>query len=95
MTYQSGHSVCSAMIWKTPTQISSTENAWPRPAAMRVARNRSPLARQAIARAIRPPSIGKAGIRLNRNTNVLMAASQPNSTRAGVSSPLRRSVTAS
>ena len=41
-----------------------------------VARLRSPVTRQAIARAIRPPSSGKAGIRLKTRTRTLMLASQ-------------------
>ena len=45
---------------------------WPRRAATRVARLRSPVPLQAIARAIRPPSSGKAGIRLKTRTSRLM-----------------------
>ena len=41
-------------------------------AAKRVARFRSPVTFQAIARAIRPPSSGNAGIRLNASSSTLI-----------------------
>ena len=43
---------------------------------MRVALLRSPVTFQATARAIRPPSSGKAGIRLKNSTSTLISASQ-------------------
>jgi hypothetical protein len=46
-------------------------------AANRVARLRSPVIRQAIARAIRPPSRGKAGIRLKTKTTAFIVVNHP------------------
>ena len=44
----------------------------PSSAAKRVALLRSPVSFQAIARAIRPPSSGKPGIRLKSSTSALI-----------------------
>ena len=49
-----------------------------------VARLRSPVRHQMIARAIRPPSSGNAGTMLKTNSSALMKPSQPTSASAGV-----------
>ena len=54
-----------------PNPTSAQPARRPSRAAKRVARKRSPVSFQAIARAIRPPSSGKPGIRLNASTNTL------------------------
>ena len=61
---------------RTARQRRSSEGPQTRPrrAAKRVARLRSPVRHQAIARAMRPPSSGKPGIRLNTSTTALMKA---------------------
>ena len=61
-------------IMKTPRPISRYEKTCPMPAAILVARLRSPVRHQAIARAMRPPSSGKAGIRLKTSTSRLIEA---------------------
>ena len=58
----------------TPPPISSQPKPRPSSAAKRVARLRSPVSFQTIARAIRPPSSGKPGIRLKTSTITLIVA---------------------
>ncbi len=70
----------------TPSPISTHEKTWPSRALKRVPRLRSPVSFQAIARAIRPPSSGKAGTRLKASRNTLTTASQPISATVGVES---------
>ena len=68
----------------SPKMPSRIANAWPvRPVAC-VARLRSPVRHQITARAMRPPSSGKAGTMLNRNSSALMKPSQPISASAGL-----------
>ena len=50
---------------------------------------------QATARAMRPPSSGNAGTRLNRNRTALISASQLSNSRAGVTSALLLRIRAS
>ena len=63
----------------TPARIRPPNATMPQPArrpsraAKRVARLRSPVSFQAIARAIRPPSSGKPGIRLKISTSTFTA----------------------
>ena len=52
----------------TPPAMTSRPNSCPKRAQARVARFGSPVIRQTIARAIRPPSSGKAGNRLNTSS---------------------------
>ena len=63
--------------------ISSHPKAMPMRAAKRVARLRSPVTRQAAARAMRPPSSGKAGTRLNTSRNRFMVTSRETTTSTG------------
>lgn len=59
-------------------------------AEKRVARLRSPVTFHAAARAMRPPSSGKAGTRLKTKRNAFTSASQPSRARAGEGSDVTR-----
>ena len=68
----------------TPQPISSQPKPTPIEAATRVALWRSPVSFQAIARAIRPPSSGKAGTRLKTSRTRFIETSSESTTSAGV-----------
>ena len=72
------------MKTKMPRPIRSHEKSSPRRAENRVPRLRSPVTFHAIARAIRPPSSGNAGIRLKISRTRLISPSQPISAIDGV-----------
>ena len=60
----------------SPPPMNRYAKPWPSVAAKRVAEARLPVRHQAIARTIRPPSIGNAGSRLKTRTRRLIEASQ-------------------
>ena len=76
MPITASHTPVNTAFWAsaryTPRPIISHEMPRPRRAAKRVALLRFPVTFQATARAIRPPSSGKAGIRLNTSSAMLM-----------------------
>ena len=67
-----------------PTPASSSANPCPSFAATRVPARFSPVTRHTIARAIRPPSSGNAGTRLNTSSRTFQNSSQLSDSSTGV-----------
>src|SRR5215217_7166897 len=72
--------------------MSRAAKSWPRAAATRVAFVRSPVIRQASARATRPPSSGNAGTRLNTSSTTFIATRKLTRRSTTPASPSSRAV---
>ena len=71
-------------VSQNPTPARITANPWPICAAVLVPCRLEPVTRQTIARAIRPPSSGNAGTRLNASSSTFQNSSQLSASSTGV-----------